>query len=154
MGNETASSTNITHDSEMDELTCKLCYKRFETCNQRKLHVHECKRIKCCSKCNTVCSAFKTIKNFKVHEEICTGSAYKCPHCPKVFTTARATNDHKSKCRYNKSKTCRLCNTEFPNESSFTTHVLKVHAAARCGHCQRLFDSAGELKAHKCDKRK
>ena len=63
-----------------------MCYEHFSTHHEFTAHPVNCKNKKQCPKCPLTGEAFKLVKNFECHTEMCNGQgSFKCPHCDRVF---------------------------------------------------------------------
>ena len=79
-----------------DKKTCFMCYEHFSTHREFTAHQVNCKNKKQCPKCPLTGEAFKLVKSFKCHTEMCNGEgSFKCPHCDRVFPQYDVARNHK-----------------------------------------------------------
>ena len=122
------------HHYPKDKKTCFMCYEHFSTHHEFTAHQVNCKNKKQCPKCPLTGEAFKLVKNFECHTEMCNGEgSFKCPHCDRVFPQYDVARNHKYRCTG--KKTCHVCNFMAKDSKAMAKHVEKHHRQFTCKQC-------------------
>ncbi|KAI5631827.1 zinc-finger double domain-containing protein [Phthorimaea operculella] len=77
---------------------------------------------------------------------------FKCPLCPKAFTTAPRLNVHNWAVHSGRKFTCTYCSEVFQDRNTRFKHLEKVHgvrkSVRKCNECDRTFDTPRNLLHH------
>ena len=83
------------YKKRVDNTTCKVCIKTFNSIEERKKHTKWCKVETKCKTCFQKCADFASIHSFHLHCLLCKGGLYQCPFCDdEIFT-----RDNYKKCQ-------------------------------------------------------
>ncbi|XP_041805512.1 RE1-silencing transcription factor-like [Chelmon rostratus] len=131
--------------------SCNICGKRCVTEMSLKIHskIHDETYEHPCKYCHVT---FKTRVDKCKHEQTHQDSKdpYKCPDCPKTFTTSKERSIHLANHRAPKEFKCGVCGIEFKDVHHLRRHSV-VHTGLKpykCSVCKRGFNQTSHLKSH------
>ncbi|XP_034558088.1 zinc finger protein 778-like [Notolabrus celidotus] len=140
-----------TCEYKVKPFSCSICGKRCVTEISLKIHsrIHDETYEHPCKYCYVT---FKTrvdkLKHEQTHQD--SPSPYKCPDCPKMFSSIKERNVHLSRHRTPDGVKCGVCGIEFSDLHHLRRHSV-VHTGLKpykCSVCQRSFNQSSNLKSH------
>ncbi|OQR73456.1 zinc finger protein-like [Tropilaelaps mercedesae] len=133
----------VTATADLDEATLRCAECSFAT-NARQLlnfHVHLLHSVHSCGECG---QHFPSRRLLSTH--LHSRHSHSCPRCSMSFSSREQLEMHEDSVHL-MVLTCSICGLRLPSEQALEEHESR-HAARLCARCNKVFESAAELKMH------
>jgi len=136
-----------------NQLTCKICYKKYKTVFWLTKHYdNHTEAIHVCNKCN---ETFTSLKSLSEHTTLHNNpNKHVCQVCYESFATKSRLYHHGLKHFLIKNFICSICpNKRYSTNSSLKRHMKQKHThtpnGVDCDICGKHVSTADALKIHK-----